>query len=81
MMGHQMMVCLSGRMYAHNIITCHKDEHISLQEALEFGKTFAEKWFQGFQTLIGVHKDRNHIHVHLVTNTVSFEDGHKLHNS
>lgn len=71
----------SGRMYAHNIISWHKDEHISLQEALEFGKTFAEKWFQGFQTLIGVHKDRNHVHVHLVTNTVSFEDGHKLHNS
>lgn len=71
----------SGRMYAHNIISWHKDEHISLQEALEFGKTFAEKWFQGFQTLIGVHKDRNHVHVHLATNTVSFEDGHKLHNS
>lgn len=71
----------SGRMYAHNIISWHKDEQISLQEALEFGKAFAEKWFQGFQTLIGVHKDRNHVHVHLVTNTVSYEDGHKLHNS
>lgn len=71
----------SGRMYAHNIISWHKDEHISLQETLEFGKAFAEKWFHGFQTLIGVHKDRNHVHVHMVTNTVSFEDGHKLHNS
>ena len=71
----------SGRMYAHNIISWHKDEQITLQQALEFGKAFAEKWFQGFQTLIGVHKDRNHVHVHLVTNTVSYEDGHKLHNS
>ena len=71
----------SDRMYAHNIISWHKDEQITLQQALEFGKAFAEKWFQSFQTLIGVHKDRNHVHVHLVTNTVSFEDGHKLHNS
>lgn len=71
----------SGRMYAHNIISWHKDEQITLQQALEFGKAFAEKWFQSFQTLIGVHKDRNHVHVHLVTNTVSYEDGHKLHNS
>lgn len=71
----------SGRMYAHNIISWHKDEQITLQQALEFGKAFAEKWFQGFQTLIGVHNDRNHVHVHLVTNTVSFEDGQKLHNS
>lgn len=57
----------SGRMYAHNIISWHKDEQISLQDALKFGKAFAEKWFEGFQTLIGVHKDRNHVHVHLVT--------------
>ena len=28
-----------------------------------------------------MHKDRDHVHLHLVTNTVSYEDGHKLHNS
>jgi hypothetical protein len=71
----------SGRMYAHNIISWHKDEQITEEQALEFGKEFAEKWFPGFQTLVGVHKDREHIHVHLVTNTVSFEDGHKFHNT
>lgn len=70
-----------GRMYNHNIISWHKDEQISLKEAFEFGKAFAENWFKGFQTLIGVHKDREHVHVHLVTNTVSYEDGHKLHNT
>ena len=41
----------SGRMYAHNIISWHKDEQITPEQALEFGKEFAEKWFQGFQTL------------------------------
>lgn len=71
----------SGRMYNHNVISWHKDERISLEEAFEFGKAFAEKWFEGFQTLIGVHKDRDHVHMHLVTNTVSYEDGRKLHNS
>lgn len=71
----------SGRMYAHNIISWHKDENLTLQQAFAFGKEFVEKWFDGFQTLIGVHKDRDHVHLHLVTNTVSYEDGHKLHNS
>lgn len=33
----------SGRMYARNIISWHKDEHISLQEALEFGKNFLHR--------------------------------------
>ena len=71
----------TGRMYAHNIISWHKDEQITPEQALEFGKEFAEKWFSGFQTLVAVHKDKDHIHCHLVTNSVSYEDGRKLHNT
>ena len=71
----------SGRMYAHNIISWHKDEQITPEQALEFGKEFAENWFSGFQTLMAVHKDKDHIHCHLVTNSVSYEDGRKLHNT
>ena len=71
----------TGRMYAHNIISWHKDEQITPEQAFEFGKEFAENWFSGFQTLVAVHKDKNHIHCHLVTNSVSYEDGRKLHNT
>ena len=71
----------SGRMYAHNIISWHKNEQITPEQALEFGKEFAENWFSGFQTLVAVHKDKDHIHCHLVTNSVSYEDGRKLHNT
>ena len=71
----------SGRMYAHNIISWHKDEQITPEQAYEFGKEFAEKWFSGFQTLVAVHKDKDHIHCHLVTNSVSYEDGRKLHST
>ena len=71
----------TGRMYVHNIISWHKDEQITPEQALEFGKEFAENWFSGFQTLVAVHKDKDHIHCHLVTNSVSYEDGRKLHNT
>lgn len=70
----------SGRMYAHNVISWHKDEQITPEQVFEFGKEFAENWFSGFQTLVAVHKDKEHIHCHLVTNSVSYEDGRKLHN-
>ncbi len=53
-------------MYAHNIISWHKDGQITLEQAIEFGKEFAENWFSGFQTLMAVHKDKDHIHCHLV---------------
>ena len=71
----------TGRMYAHNIISWHKDEQITPEQAFEFGKEFAENWFSGFQTLVAVHKDKDHIHCHLATNSVSYEDGRKLHNT
>lgn len=71
----------SGRMYAHNIISWHEDEAITPEQALGFGKKFAEQWFAGFQSLVGVHIDQNHVHCHIITNSVSFMDGHKLHNT
>ena len=71
----------TGRMYAHNIISWHKDEQITPEQAFEFGKEFAENWFSGFQTLVAVHKYKDHVHCHLVTNSVSYEDGRKLHNT
>lgn len=69
----------NGRMYAHHVISFHKDEDITAEQALEFGKTFAEKVFGEHQTLISVHQDKNHLHIHFVTNSVSFIDGYKLH--
>ena len=71
----------SARMYAHNIISFHKDENITAEDAYQFGIDFAEKWFDGFQTLVAVHQDKDHIHIHMVTNSVSYIEGHKLHNS
>lgn len=69
----------SGRMYAHNIISFHKDEKVTPEEVLDIGKAFCEKFFAGYQCLITVHQDRDHLHCHIVTNSVSYIDGMKLH--
>ena len=69
----------SGRMYAHNIISFHKDEKVTPQECLEIGRKFCEEFFSGYQSLISVHQDKDHLHIHIVTNTVSYIDGRKLH--
>jgi hypothetical protein len=68
-----------GRMYAHNVISFHKDENITPAQAFEIAKEVVAETFPNHQTLISVHQDKDHIHAHLVTNTVSFGDGHKLH--
>ena len=69
----------SGRMYTHNIISFHKDEPVTSGQVLEIGKAFAEEFFSGYQYLVGVHQDKEHLHCHIVTNSVSYLDGRKLH--
>lgn len=69
----------SGRMYAHNIISFHKDEQITPEQVLEIGRKFADQFFPEHQCLIGVHQDRDHLHCHILTNSVSYIDGRKLH--
>lgn len=68
-----------GRLYAHNVVSFHKDEDITPEQVFEIAKEIADKVFPEHQTLISVHQDKEHIHAHLVTNSVSYVDGHKLH--
>lgn len=69
----------SGRMCAHNIISFHADEQITPAVVLDIGKQFVDKFFSDHQCLLGVHQDKGHLHCHILTNSVSYIDGSKLH--
>lgn len=69
----------TGRMCSHYVLSFHKDEKITPEQALDLARELAEKVFPGFQVLLGVHQDKDHLHVHMVTNSVSYETGLKLH--
>lgn len=69
----------SGRMYAHNIISFHRDEAVTPDVCMHIGRAFADHFFPEHQNLIGVHQDKDHLHIHIITNSVSFIDGRKLH--
>lgn len=73
----------SGRMYMHSVISFHKDEYITPQEAYDMGYKLASEdpFYNKFQTLISLHQEKDHTHIHFVTNTVSYFDGHKEHHS
>ena len=71
----------SGRMIAHNVISFHENEQVTPAEVLEIGRAFTDKFFPDHQSIIAVHQDRDHLHCHIVTNTVSYIDGRKLHQS
>ena len=66
-----------GRSYCH-IIQSFKPGEITPEKAHKIGIELAEKQFKNHEVLIVTHKDKEHIHNHLIINSVSFKDGHKL---
>lgn len=68
-----------GRQCAHYEVAFHRDEDITPEEVYEFGRELFQKMFNGYQFVMAVHKDKDHLHAHAVVNTVSYEDGRKLH--
>ena len=69
----------SGRMYYHLLQSFHPDEQLTPETAHEIALRFAEVNFPGYEVLVATHVDRNHIHSHLVLNSVSAENGYKYH--
>jgi hypothetical protein len=66
-----------GRQHYH-IIQSFVPGEVSPGQAHEIGQKFAnQKQFEGFQVAIVTHKDKEHIHNHIVVNAVNFETGKK----
>ena len=69
----------NGRMYYHLLQSFHPDENLTPETAREIALRFAEENFPGYEVLVATHVDRNHIHSHLVLNSVNAENGYKYH--
>lgn len=68
----------TGNNYFHVMQSFSPKDDLDYQKAHEIGVKFAE-YFKNYQVIIATHKDREHIHDHLVINSVSFQDGKKVH--
>ena len=69
-----------GVKYYH-IIQSFKPEEITPELALEIAKEFAQEHLPGYETVIGVHVDRQHIHAHILFNSVNADTGQKYHSN
>lgn len=70
-----------GRQYAHYVHSFKPGENIDHEQAHKLALELSEKQFKGYEVLVATHKDKNHIHSHIIVNSVSYEDGRKLHSS
>ena len=62
----------------HHIIQSFKPDETDPKKAHEIGLELAKSQFKNHEVLVVTHVDKEHIHNHLVINSVSFKNGQKL---
>lgn len=67
---------LDGRQCYH-IIQSFAPGEVTPELAFEIAQEFAKEYLSEYQVVIGTHVDREHIHSHLVFNSVNMETGEK----
>ena len=70
-----------GTQFYHFVQSFSAEDNITPQEVNAIGLEFAQKQFPDFEVVIATHVDTGHLHNHMVVNSVSHKDGHKLHQS
>lgn len=68
-----------GRQFYHFVQSFSEEDALTPQEVNAIGIEFAQRQFPDFEVLVATHMDTNHLHNHLVVNSVSCMDGRKLH--
>lgn len=66
-----------GRQYIHIIQSFDPKDNLTPNQVHNAGLKLADT-FNGFQVLVATHIDKEHLHNHLVINSVSFETGYKI---
>ena len=68
-----------GGVLGYHIIQSFKPGEITADQCHELGRKLAGEMFgAGFEIVIGTHLNKEHLHNHIVANSVSFIDGKKL---
>lgn len=71
---------LDGVQYYH-LIQSFQPGELPPELALEIAKEFAQEHLPGYETVIGVHVDRAHVHAHILFNSVNADTGEKYHSN
>lgn len=54
------------------------EDNVTPEMALEIGKELMKRYYPNYQYVIATHIDKEHIHNHIILNSVNFVDFHKL---
>ena len=69
----------TGLRLRHSVISFENCERIGLKEAEQIARLAIAYYGGAYQIIYAVHEDAEHLHIHLVMNSVSYLDGKKYH--
>ena len=69
------------RLYYHLVQSFPKGYDIKPELAHKIALEFTERAFKDYECVVATHIDREHIHSHIVFNSVSFQTGNKYHSN
>lgn len=67
-----------GRQYKHFVHSFSPEEKVTPEQAHELAKELCKERFKGHEVLVATHQDKDHIHSHIIVNSVNYENGYKL---
>ncbi len=68
-----------GRLFYQFVQSFSPAENVTPEEVHAIGLELAQKLFPEFEVVVATHVDADHLHNHLIINSVSWKDGRKLH--
>ncbi len=68
-----------GRMFYQFVQSFHPEETVAPEEVHAIGLELAQRLFPDFEVVVATHTDTDHLHSHLIVNSVSLTTGRKLH--
>lgn len=70
-----------GRQYDHYIQSFAPGEPVTPAQAHDIAVRWASGQFFGYECLVSTHVDRDHVHSHIIVNSVNYQTGKKIHTS
>lgn len=70
---------IGGRMFYQFVQSFSPAEDVTPEEVHAIGLELAQRLFSEYEVVVATHVDADHLHNHLIVNSVSWKDGRKLH--
>ncbi len=65
------------RLAYHFVFSWSPEEQLSAETALEITRKFCEELLQDYEVVYSAHTDKEHMHTHIIFNSVNYKNGYK----